>query len=45
MKPSSHQHLQSTEYVKVNDRQISHCIGCDRQLIGCLVQMGLIFNS
>jgi len=32
MKPSSHQHLQSTEYVKAHKRQISYCIGCDRQL-------------
>jgi len=28
MNPSSHQRLQSTEYVKALDRQIFHCIGC-----------------
>jgi len=36
MKPRSHQHLQSTQYVKAHDRQISHCIGCDRQLT-CII--------
>jgi len=36
MKPSSHQHLQSTEYVKAHDRQIFHCIGCDRQPTGII---------